>query len=224
MRTQNLKNNEAGFGAVEAVLVLVIVILVVGIGVFAYKHNSKPAAKTTPVASQAAQKNAVDPYAGWKTATLKQEKLSFKYPSQWKLTNYGSTQYGDDIGLTNSDGLSISISTGSGANDFQLPSGGEQDIFDTPVTFAGRSAWLVSYNGKKDGQVMDTELSSQKTIFSNGNRNFFKAKNTKGNGSTPALVTVGISDGKDMKPLQSGELKASTSFQQAVKIVDSMRY
>lgn len=87
-----LRSKEAGFSAVEVVLVLVMVALIGAAGYIAYKSHSKT---TTPALT--------DPYAGWKTYTSPLSSgLSFKYPADWSFTppaqvftNNAGGQYND---------------------------------------------------------------------------------------------------------------------------------
>ncbi|MEP7205119.1 MAG: hypothetical protein ABI716_02915 [Candidatus Saccharibacteria bacterium] len=79
-------SNQAGFGAVEAVLVAVIVILIGALGYVGYKAFNKPAAtdSTTTTKPVAKTTQPADPYTGWKTNCSTTGALCFKYPSDWK--------------------------------------------------------------------------------------------------------------------------------------------
>lgn len=84
-----LKKNELGFGAVEGILILVIVLLIGVVGWFVYKNQNKAISSTSATTSKTASSpvktpTIVDPYAGWTTYISKAEKVSYKYPSDWK--------------------------------------------------------------------------------------------------------------------------------------------
>lgn len=67
------------------------------------RSNSPSQANTT---LNTRQEDADDPYAGWNTYTSSQEKLSFKYPADWKLVKDDSGR-GDNAELTSQDGKFI---------------------------------------------------------------------------------------------------------------------
>jgi uncharacterized protein (UPF0333 family) len=95
-KISNNTNNNKGFTLVEVLLLIVVLILVGGLGYLGYKQvNKKSTASTSSTNAKTAKTAAVDPYAGWNTGTLKYEKLSFKYPSNWTLADdsmpYSST-------------------------------------------------------------------------------------------------------------------------------------
>jgi hypothetical protein len=87
-----ISKNEAGFSAVEAVMVLIVVALIGLVGWFVYKnHNKTNTPSSTTSASTTKQNTSVtkvaDPYAGWNTYTATLEHVSFKYPSNWTVDN-----------------------------------------------------------------------------------------------------------------------------------------
>jgi len=86
-KISNNINNNKGFTLVEVLLLIVVLILVGGLGYLGYKQVNKKSATSTSSTATTTKTTAVDPYAGWKTGTLKYEKLSFKYPSNWTLTD-----------------------------------------------------------------------------------------------------------------------------------------
>jgi hypothetical protein len=77
-------------------VILIVVALIGGVGYFVYKnqHKAKTAnvtTNTTPVATTPTKTTtpttqAVDPYASWKTYTSASLKFSFKYPSDWNIS------------------------------------------------------------------------------------------------------------------------------------------
>jgi len=88
-KISNKTNNNKGFTLVEVLMLIVVLVLIGGIGYLGYKQVNKKSKTSTSstTAATTAKTAAVDPYAGWKTGTLKYEKLSYKYPSNWTLTD-----------------------------------------------------------------------------------------------------------------------------------------
>jgi hypothetical protein len=83
--SNNIKNNK-GFTLVEVLLLIVVLILVGGLGYLGYKQvNKNSTTSTSSTTASTTKTTAVDPYAGWKTGTLKYEKISFKYPSNYTI-------------------------------------------------------------------------------------------------------------------------------------------
>lgn len=92
-----MKENQKGFGVVEGLLILVIVGLIGFTGWYVWhikqntdKINNKAAAVAASTAAQSTKKTATtttNPYAGWNTATIKYEQISYKYPSTWTLSD-----------------------------------------------------------------------------------------------------------------------------------------
>lgn len=71
--------NQRGFAAFE-ILILVLLIGVLGfVGYRAYE------ARTNKDVAEEVVQVSKDSYAGWKTHSVPYEKMSFKYPSEWKL-------------------------------------------------------------------------------------------------------------------------------------------
>ena len=100
-----VRKNEAGFSALEVVLVLVIVSLISAVGFMAYEnqHKTKTAsfatATTTKPATQIPAQTTTpaptDPYAGWKTFAANAGNLTLMYPSDWMITDRTSVSYED---------------------------------------------------------------------------------------------------------------------------------
>jgi hypothetical protein len=83
------KLNNMGFSAVEALLILVVIGILGFTGWFVY-HSQKLATKDyssqSSIQTSSTKKSTEpsDPYAGWKTYTSSFEKLTFKYPADWR--------------------------------------------------------------------------------------------------------------------------------------------
>jgi Tfp pilus assembly protein PilE len=145
-----VRKNEAGFSPVEIVMVLVIVALLGAVGFLVYKnqHKTTTASVTTATATkQPATKTplaSTDQYAGWKSYTLKYEKLTFKYPAGWTLkddsASQGLTPNADSVSLTASNGFSASINTGWDGGGDSLNLATDSPL---PVQYLGGSGYLV---------------------------------------------------------------------------------
>ena len=130
-----LNKDNKGFGGVELLIVIVVIVILGLAGWFVYKNHHKTTTTSTgPAPTAPAQPD--NPYAGWKTYTLKYEKLSFKYPSTWTPTNT-STNGVDNVTFNASDTFSFSI------EDADVPGG-------DPIQVASSKPISVNFVGKKD--------------------------------------------------------------------------
>lgn len=103
---RNIKQlNNKGFGLLGILIVIVVLAAVGGTGVYVYhkQHKTRTTAAVTSSKAPSTTKSggtsvppatpAQNPYAGWKTYTSSTEKLTFKYPTDWKATqSNNSTQ------------------------------------------------------------------------------------------------------------------------------------
>ncbi|HUD07029.1 MAG TPA: hypothetical protein VMR34_04020 [Candidatus Saccharimonadales bacterium] len=96
-----LNKNSNGFTVVEGLLI-VLVIALIGFGgyyVWHTQHKTSPAKTTTSTSTKSTSPSstktttAPNPYAGWKTYTLGQ--FSFKYPTDWSVTDNSNMVYAD---------------------------------------------------------------------------------------------------------------------------------
>lgn len=83
------KLNNHGFTAFEGILIVIIIALIGGVGFYVYKSNQdKKSDNPTSSSQKSTQTSATkDSYKDWKTYTSSTEKMSFKYPSSWKVDN-----------------------------------------------------------------------------------------------------------------------------------------
>ncbi len=99
-------NQQKGFTAIEGLLLLVIIGMLGFTGWFVWHSqqstsktnqqsvlDSNPVSPTTKGGKQFTQPTTQksDPYAAWKTFTSKAEKFSIRYPSNWKVDNWSTT-------------------------------------------------------------------------------------------------------------------------------------
>jgi len=157
-----LNKNNRGFGAVELIMATVIVILLCVVGLYVYKDHHKATTtkivtvtKTTPAKSTT--NIAINPYSGWKTATLKYEQISYQYPSNWTLTG-SSTANGssmtpgvDSWTLTSPSGDSLTMDTGyNGAGVATL-------IDSNPITVLGNNYYISGIGPGPDATEVSRE-------------------------------------------------------------------
>jgi hypothetical protein len=106
---RNLKNNERGFGAVEAILIVVIVVLIGTVGYLVYKDKHKTPAKVVTVTKTVtvtprSTSSATNPYAGWTSYTSKTAGYTVQYPLSWTIQGFnGSGSAIPSAGLTGNE-------------------------------------------------------------------------------------------------------------------------
>lgn len=229
-----LKNNEKGFGGVVVLLIVVVVVLIGVIGYMVYKNNHKTtivktATITRTTSKKPTQKRSNDPYAGWKTYILPIEKMSFKYPSNWLLTNDPPAPTQDNIVIASSDGFNFIIEDGISNGGDPRPQDANMPI---PVKFLGQSDYFVfgyaritnspgysntniDWGNLQINPKDETSLLSDKTaVGPNDTTGALNAKyfSISGNfGTSPPSLTI--------KQAQSNE-----DFKNALLIIQSMHY
>ncbi len=140
---------------IETLVVLLVIAAIALVGIFVYRHhqngktvNASTTASITATKPKVSSSNktvaTVNPYAGWKTYTLKYEKLTFQYPSAWTIDDetgsQGLTTNADSVILTASDGYQVSIDDGwDGSGDAITLLA--NDAY--PVKFAGSNDFIV---------------------------------------------------------------------------------
>lgn len=197
-----IRENEAGFSPVEAILVSVIVVLIGVAGWFVYKnHNKKPAinsvaatttTKPTTTQTTSATQTAPDPYAGWKTYTSPLKSgLSFKYPADWDFTPSTTTPSPNNLGGVENDSVLRSAKVqgtyGTVTNQYMCVSIDEystsgwdvsnwtfgKELSSEQVILGGKSATLSTYAGHTP---MQSELIVHNPNVPSGNH-FITTKN-----------------------------------------------
>jgi Tfp pilus assembly major pilin PilA len=160
-----LQKNETGFSVVEVVLVILIVALIGAVGWLVYKNHHKTTVATTTTASTSkpatSTKTAtttpsqpVNPYAGWDTATLKYEQITYQYPSNWTVTDNstsdacGATPGSDYVILTSPNNEQVILHTG-------ITCVGDQGSVDfgtaIPITALGQNVYIAFENWAGEG-------------------------------------------------------------------------
>lgn len=209
------KLQQTGFTVVEGVLILIVICLLGFSGWYVWHTRS---AITSPQKTEATRQPAAN--ITWKSLTLKNEKLRLQYPSSWRVKDFTSDQYSDNVAFTGSNGFTVHIMSGVGVNDFTLPLGGFHLAKAVPVTFIGHEGWLVMYNGAADGEVLDTELSAAMDSVT-----FFAAKNMPVPAGDTSRARIAVqADYGDNQPRSVDNIQNSQDFQYLIKLVDSMSY
>jgi hypothetical protein len=211
-----------GFGAVEGLLILIIICLVVFIGYYVW-HTNKDVNKTEKATNTAATATKTpaktDSYAGWNSYTLKNEKLSFRYPSGWKLEDdsQGKT---DELQLTATDGFVLSITAGGLGHP---SSDGPLKVYEAEsIKFAGRPAYL-DYVGQPDsGLVYEASVSKSATDPIDTLPSETSGENADGNGNLVITLLYGTDSDANGKPLAA--IKSDNNTKQAKLVLASMHY
>jgi cytoskeletal protein RodZ len=232
--------NSLGFSAVEALLILIIVGILGFTGWFVY-HAQKTANKdlsSNNSTNPTYKKAAVDPYKGWKSASLKYEKMSFKYPSTWQISNTSkdgagtggtATPGADEVSLTSATGMHVSIQTGQvGIDTNSLLTGLSTS---RPINTLGGNYFLVYWSNKSDttGGARGTCLSktaTTSTIPSLPSKNIQMASMSDDSISPTAnLICIGINSAEGstaVRPISAFEQNAS--YSDAKLIIESLTY
>lgn len=136
------------------VIVLVLLLGVIGYVVWNGFYN-KPKTDNNVVVSGGHKKKttattpapAPDPYSGWKTGTLANEKISFMYPPEWKLENqpYDITTPNDRVTLSGPNNLQVHMWTGAYGVGGACP--GCSVVFKEPISAIGRPLYLNYVSG-----------------------------------------------------------------------------
>jgi hypothetical protein len=195
-----IKNNETGFSIVEIVLVIVIVALIAAVGVLVYKnHHKKPTATTTNISASKPSTSTTttttptpaptDPYAGWKTASLQYEQISYKYPNDWTVTDKSGaspksqnacTYPGHDLVTLNSpSGTQVTFHTGQDCFGY----GGDTSFGSVPINALGQNLYLA-FEAPNDPETPTSPTSACLAQTANPKTEFdFKSKNIFYNGT-----------------------------------------
>jgi hypothetical protein len=83
-----LRRSEAGFSAVEVVLILVIVGLIGVVGFMVYKNHNKATPVATTQKTSTPKPVAVDPTTNWTAYSGSDGKISLKYPTTWVTASH----------------------------------------------------------------------------------------------------------------------------------------
>jgi hypothetical protein len=166
----------SGFSIVESLLVLVVIGILGFTGWYVYHAKQTSDKNYSAAASTTVPTYKKNPYAGWKTASLQYEKVSFKYPSSWQLSNTSkdeqvtggtATPGADTAVLTSPNGLLVSLESGvAGVGD----SNGIDSVLPgaQPINTLGGSYYLDFYAHDPDSPTFEQGACIDKSASASG--------------------------------------------------------
>jgi hypothetical protein len=211
------------------VFALALLLSIVAYGVYAWQ-NSRVAKLETQVENLAknSDKNkdaATDPYAGWKSYTTKNEKITFKYPSNYRLKTEDSGSNGisypgmDVVQLTSPTGYVTSMSLGiSGIGGACVDS---KVALAEKVVVTGRPMY-INYVDTGDGYVSSILLARSPEFACLGG---FMSENVYADPEKTQQAANLVSASSDSYKVKSvNEYKNNADVKNAVLIIKSMSY
>jgi hypothetical protein len=244
LNSSKTHRSDAGFGAV-GIIIIVIAIALIGVvgwkGYDAWKSSRNTPAKTmsnttTPkkTTTVTTPTPATNPYAGWASATLKYEKLTFKYPATWTVAN-SSTAGGtsnipqvpgsDEAKLVSPTGLTLVINTGdTGTN------GGpyfDTVLSTTPIATLGGNYYL-GFGTNEDSGSVTTTVSGSIGTTADANATWPQSKNiTDISPNTPLFNIISMfyldaTGNAVSKPVSA--FQSDPSYNDALLIIKSLTY
>jgi hypothetical protein len=228
-------NSQAGFTAVEGLLIA-LVLAVIGFGGYYVWHSQQPkkTTATTPATTngQSAitkQTTTTDPYAGWKTGILKNEKISYHYPSNWTLVDSSAdpnktevcvTPGPDNVTLTGPHGGNVSFQIGVPC---RFNPDAQNIHSSTPINVLGQNAYLTldGDTGPDSSQTYNACISQ----VSSPQRVSLNAKNvTKGSYSVKIVACYSPTSDATPQGTSVSGIEGSADFADAKLIFESMKY
>ena len=244
-----IQKNQSGFTAVEGLLTILVVAVIGFIGYYVW--HTQETRKATPATANSAANNTKttstvpNSYEGWKSYTLTDEKLTFRYPSTWQIKDYTNTGTGnqdyhaDEVTLTSSDGFEFDINDGlSGSGDpISLISSDP-----VSVTYAGQSADMVFShpgnpgapgsvnNSEVAGFMLLTNPNDQTSLPSNKNvtvhmASYYSSTESSSSSSAPGqmLITGDYTSSANYFSSVEQAMK-DKEYQNAKLVIESMHY
>jgi hypothetical protein len=153
---KSIRKNQAGFSAVEAVLIVIIIAILAFVGYYVW-HTQQVASKKTATNSstpthQTSKSNSTsttpaDPYAGWQSTSG--AVISFKYPADWFAHNScdptNRTPDCYNIGPVSTDDYGNALGTSKYKDRLMLWQTQEPD--SSPINVTGDKVSSVTMNG-----------------------------------------------------------------------------
>jgi|GEM_PF-918107 len=234
---------KAGLGTSGLLVTVAAVVVLAAAGWLVYGHHHKTASDQPVLSGATPTGQSPHAYAGWKAYTLPNEKLSFKYPSNWTL-KVGPTPLGvskvtpgmDNVSVTSPTGLMIIMQTGL----WGVGGGGQVTLADEQISALGGTYYL-DYQGCDIASPTQTTCTNQNVTFAylatkaNGSYMYPAAKNiTFRDASSSGSPAVGIFVGYDLdavypgaggvtqKPLSA--YKGDASYADARLLLQSLSY
>lgn len=208
--------DERGVALVLEIVLVAIVLAAVGFAVYASTHGKKPATQTAKASPSPSSKPSpspsvtpVDPMSGWKTDSLKKEKLSFRYPSTWALTRQ-TVSSGETVNITNG-GFKIILDSLEPGTDAGLGGMGGAVSYNAAVgSFKLGSGTAYLLDSATSGSYTGTVLSS----CGGAKKCLVKSQ------SSSNYVDTGIYYGKGPDNFSP----TNPTYQEALKIVETLHY
>lgn len=238
-----IKADQKGFSVIEALLILVAIGILGFTGWFVY-HTRQTADKdlsSNNSTDPTYKKALADPYKDWKSASLKYEKMSFKYPSTWQITNTSKGEAGtggtampgsDSAILISPTGLQVSVQTGEvGFNSSGLLIGLPTS---NPVNTLGGKYYLVYYTNKSQsttevrGACLSKEAAVSNDMPNIASKNITVAGMSDGSAvSTANLICIDYPAPNSTSPVPVKPISAfeqDASYNDAKHIIESLTY
>lgn len=234
--------NAKGFGITGALVVIVALVVVGGAGVLVYHRDHKAkapvndnASKSTHTSSNNNTTTNSDPYAGWTTANLKYEQVTFKYPVSWKInsTSKDETQTGgvsnpgaDSVTLTSPTGQMVSIETGL---PYTFETGTATVLSGAQSLKSLGDTYYLDFYNRTNSATDAIAACLDKSSTTTGNQApYITSKNITLAPSSPAADLICIqyaSDGQgNMAAKPASTFEQDPSFDDAKLIIESLAY
>lgn len=249
---QSIKQlNNKGFGLLGILIVIIVLAAVSGAGVYIYhkQHKTKTTAAVTSSKAPSTTKSGgtsappaspvQNPYAGWKSATLKYEQITYRYPANWTITDSSaSSPKGtgcvypgtDNIVLTSPSNHQITLRTGV----WCLGGSGAKTFSSVPITSLGKGLYIAlaaTVTGDGSTPANPTSACLSPTATQSGYPVGLKSKNIFVNGSVKMpddefCYWPYLFNNSNATPpqLTAQQMEGSADFTTAKLVFESMKY
>lgn len=187
-------------------------------------------AKTTPSTTP---NQPADPYAGWQSATLKYEKASFKYPSNWTVSTgnapggSGTTTGTDYAKLVSPTGLNIRINAGMIRTDAGGPYSGTL-LSTIPIATLGGSYYLGFDAKAQPSASAATALTTAGVGVTQDNKSSWpESKNIVSTSGAPVFDFISLAyfdAAGNVVPKPISVYQSDSSYNDALLIIKSLSY
>lgn len=226
------QQKKPGRKALQIFAIVALLVLVAG-GIYAWQNNrvaklESQVADLKKADTPKVKPPAADPYAGWKTYTTKYEKLTFRYPASFTLSDT-STKAGyegldsDRITLTGSDNFEFVMQTGL----WGVGGGCENcTIAKSESIKVLNQLYYLNYvnSGDKAGKVTYVLLASNQSSY----MDFLKSRTIKNADGTPSLMSFSFSyqaNGTDtQKSMPLSTYENNQNLENTKLVLESLSY
>jgi hypothetical protein len=183
-----------------------------------------PGVSTSTSTATTTSTQPANPYAGWSTYTLKQEDITFKYPSTWALKDMSDSNDDYEI-LSGSNDFQMTVGAGAAVSAVNAPEGGDTVVQADSVTFAGQPAFLDLWTdeGAGSNSIYSIWLSQSSTQAGD----FFPSKNitfNAPNSRVVALIDYNAPNAAHFTNEPLSYVENDINYKDAKLIIDSMSY